>query len=129
MSLGTWKHEFYPTPASRCKKADALAHVLRKYLGTRKRAMKRHSVEIKRNAVTDGKSELLFNHTTCAFCKFYCKGDRCSPECPLVVSPKEDCFTKTSSYQVWWRTGDPEPMIRALRRAIKKQAAAKKETP
>ena len=70
--------------------------------------------------------EFYFSRDTCALCRFYCKGRRCSPKCPIVVESGKDCEAPDSLWRQWAMTGDPEPMIRALRRALKKQAAGLK---
>jgi len=120
MSLATWKKESYPTPASKCAEKDALHHVLRKYLGTRKAVLKRHRVVAINSTLTDGVYQFHFNEKTCALCKFY-RVRHCRSACPLVTHAGLVCGRAGSVYNHWVRTGDPEPMIRALRRAVKKQ--------
>ncbi len=122
MSIRTWKREFY-SPISRCKKADALAHTLKKYLGTRKAAIARHSVQKTVDGdLTDGETVFYFVDKTCALCRFYHKNHTCTPECPLVTKSGKRCTNDGQPFSIWVETGDPEPLIRALRRAIKKQA-------
>ena len=101
MSLKTWKAEFYPVPASKCKEKDALAHSLRRWLGFRRTATTRHHVRARH----------ALDATCCALCQTF----DCDDDCPLGRGPCERC------YAVFGTTGNPEPMIRALRRAIKKQ--------
>jgi len=123
MSLATWKKEFCPAPASECEEKDALAHVLRKYLGTRQEALEQHGVEKKGNGLIDRKGHAFwFGVDTCALCMCYSSAEQgaCS-KCPLTTRGGKRCFNHNRPYRHWCLTGDPEPMIRALRRAIKKQ--------
>lgn len=124
MSLRTWKREFH-IPPSRWTKANALDCVLKKYLGTRKPAMRRHGVKKDRGTLVDGKEKLVFDNEACALCKFYRNWGKftCTAKCPLNSKLRGTCFSSKSPFAKWVRTGDPEPLIRALRRAIKKQAA------
>ena len=44
MSMKTWKEEFYPIKADKCKKKDALKHSLQKWIGLRKSNMIKHEL-------------------------------------------------------------------------------------
>ena len=131
MSLATWKAEFY-VPPSRWTKANALDCVLEKYLGTRKKALARHHVRKAETRPTlhGWGQPFPFNTATCALCSCYWLPDtrECSPECPLVTKYRR-WTGEGRPYTHWRETGDPEPMIRALRRAIKKRDAAKEPRP
>lgn len=128
MSLATWKREHYPIPASQCWQEDALDHGLQKYLGTRPAVLKRHGLVRTRATLSDGKVTLHFAESTCALCQFYCKQKQCDKSnCGLAAVTGKLCGDPDSPYQRWVKTGDPEPMIRALRKAIKKQKAEGKK--
>jgi len=123
MSLATWKKEFYPIPASRCPEKDALQHSLRKYLGVRPTMLNRHNLFKAGCTLCEYESQAHFHfiERTCALCKFYTSKHKCNPQCPLARKEGPLCGDEDSAYMHWHRTGDPEPMIRALRRAVKKQ--------
>lgn len=123
MSLATWKPKHYPIPASKCTEDGALEHTLQKYLGTRKTALKRHRLVAINGTLTDGVYKFGFGHKTCALCTFYRADRHCHSACPLLRETGMLCGRHGSAYDRWCETGDPEPMIRALRRAIKKQKA------
>jgi len=125
MSLTTWKREHYPIPAGKCKKADAVAHSLQKYLGTRRTALKRHGVRRDGTVLWDKEYKAFyFSGDTCALCWFYRDKDgKCSPKCPIIVESGQACESAGSLWGDWCNTDDPEPMIRALRQALRKQAA------
>lgn len=128
MSLATWKKEFYPVPASRVSKKNALAHSLRKWLGLFKTALKRHGLEKGCSIIQDSVGEgLWIDDTTCALCKYFedtqagCPG---CPGCPLAKSLGRNCCSNVigdSPYRAFIWQGNPRPMISALRKAIKEQ--------
>ena len=124
MSLETWKAEFYPVPASKCPKKDALRRSLQKWLGLRKTSLKRHGIEQEVACLTDGECALLMSDTTCPLCRWHrdCSG------CPLLLVRGVCCFEDDDDslggpWNYWRATGDPNPMIHLIRKAIKKQGA------
>lgn len=142
MSLATWKKEFYPIPASRVKKADALAHSVRKWLGLRKAGLKKHGLQRYREGIAEddcGKGLLTIHAETCALCRAYFDRTGGCDQCPLYQSRSffscgdvDPYNEQTSPFDSWVDEGDPNPMIAALRKAQRweksqlKMAAKKK---
>lgn len=130
MSLKTWRAEFYPVPASRVSKRDAAAHSLRKWLGARPAALRRHgfqSLSKLMDAAIGSASGGEFSARDCALCHRFqleqCE-ERCA-KCPLaVVRNGIPCFDRMSGESVSpycsvRAHADPEPMIRWLRKAVR----------
>lgn len=126
MSLGTWKEEFYPIPANACKKKDSLAHSLQKWIGFRKANLKKHRVRFVCNQLVDNlnrsKQFSAAGLGSCALCTYH-YGDMCI-DCPLLIARKNvKCFKSNSiemsPYSAHIKKGDPNPMIRLIRKAIK----------
>lgn len=125
MSLKTWKAEFYPKPASRVSKKDALAHSLRKWEGLKRANLKKHS--LKRAAFgwrvlgDENDNRIEIDADTCALCTHYIKGsfENCV-ECPLYAVRAENCYgTDGSPYSEFTDNGDARPMIRLIKKAMK----------
>jgi hypothetical protein len=120
MSLATWKKEFYPVPASKVSKKNALAHSLKKWEGLLKNNLKKHGVESYRGCISEGYSFLDIDSSSCALCIHhdsdfpYCSG------CPLHKSLGRACSTFSGAeYESFTSHGDAKPMFFALRRAVK----------
>lgn len=115
MSISTWKKEFYPTPALRCSKKNALAHSLRRHEGTLKKNLRKHSV-------TWEDIDALFpdDCEACALCSHYHTGLRnCRPECPLMPRGAIYGCGTASPYKRSFDAKDARPMVRALRKLAK----------
>ena len=119
MSLTTWKAEFYPVSASKCKKADALDHAILKWSGATKAAMKRHGLtKIDRYVVDNQGRGFPFIRLTCTLCRQGCY------DCVIERTTGMSCF---DAYECWCQTGDPKPMLALLRKV--KRALARKGKP
>ena len=131
MSIETWKAEFYPVPADKCKKKDALAHSLKKWLGLREKALKKHDLTRVSYSISEAhfrNARLEIDSDSCALCKYYCLG-MFSPcrRCPLrklrgkrCDAGRADCGERIHSpWHSWQYESNPEPMIRLIRKAIK----------
>lgn len=131
MSLKTWKAEFYPKPASRVAKKEALAHSLQKWKGLTKAALKRHGVVKAGWEIIDGKDSFTISAASCALCVhhlntsvFAQSPDRCG-ECPLAaVRRGVACDIRAvgeshGPYQYFINACDARPMIRALQKAVR----------
>jgi hypothetical protein len=126
MSLKTWKKEFYPVDAGRrMSRATALRHSLRKWRGLQRKNLKRHRGKSIWNydlGFVDGNFEISWR--SCALCTlYYNEGCR---ECPLSeVREGVNCDAtlveeSRSPYRSFNVDGDPHPMIRLIRKAMKK---------
>jgi hypothetical protein len=143
MSLETWKREFYPIPASKAKRKDGelvlIEHSLRKWRGLRKKALRKHGLEMNFNVIREKEAvyhALRIDSTTCSLCKVYggqgsvSEGPPPCDDCPLSVLLGKRCDETNalddagSPYIKWIDLGDPEPMIKALERCRRN---AKKE--
>lgn len=133
MSFETWAKKYYPIPANKCKKADAVDHSLQKWIGLRSKNLKAHGLfsdgfGLCEYTNCDAPCVLDIDSDTCALCQHHvgrvgnCQG------CPLFVALGGSRCDRDpdSPYWLWTDDENPEPMIRALRKA-KKLVDAKKE--
>jgi hypothetical protein len=135
MSLSTWKKEFYPISASKCSKKNAAAHSLKKWEGLIKKNLKKHSLAIDPPELYDPKNEensysencFEFNETTCSLCVKYYSDENWSPDnddlsckkCPLYkVLGNMSCTERGQPYYTFTDTGNPVPMINALKKVV-----------
>lgn len=127
MSIETWKKEFYPVPASKCSKKGALAHSLRKWLGQRAAALRRHRVEVDDEGwgykiKDDDSLRFYISEDSCALCWRWLKTCGCR-KCPLYKIHKRRCYEslagRISPWNHWTIHSNPEPMIRLIRKAMK----------
>jgi len=120
-----WLEKYYPTSAGECSKEDAIAHTLRKWEGAKASVLRHHRLRFTDTGLFSQESSrlmLAFGCASCALCHHYCGkvGARCS-DCPLRDMLGAECYRSGQPYCIFWRTGDPWPMIRALRRLAKKE--------
>lgn len=146
MSLVSWKKEFYPVPAKEVSKRDAAAHSLQKWLGLREASLQKHGAALcsaddywsSRNVIVDESGDRLYvNCASCALCVWFLgknavtSSEACS-RCPLskvrggIPCDKARDDEEQSPYFRLCDDGDPEPMIRWLRKAVAYQKKAKK---
>jgi len=122
MSLETWKKEFCPYKADSKKvQEDAISYTLQKWIGLRKKNLKKHGIV--------DVSNLPGVNNSCYSCaisiKYHCNG------CPLFLARGVRCdISKMSKnkrrvciapYTYWTVKNNPEPMIAALEKAKKKE--------
>jgi len=124
MTQESWIAEFYPTPAWKVDKPDALAHSLRKWKGLTKEAYARHF------GVAPKNPPIPVDNSTCALCKHHCVfncdtlATEC-PSCPLAQSRYgTPCDSRmphehTSPWSEWKSRQNPAPMIEALEKAVR----------
>ena len=142
MSLKTWKQEFYPKPASRVAKKNAIKASLLKWQGLRPENLVKHDMVVSHGFVhetEDDEKEFWIGGEDCPLCVHYNVPEECrSPErcgdCPLVIaetamSPRgEPCdywtADRTPPYGRWSKHKDPEPMIALLEAALAAQEAS-----
>ena len=132
MSLETWKAEFYPCEAdSKEAQKDPILHSLRKWYGLRWENLFRHGLMLRgRLLVSEQASTLTYDECleidgdTCALCRrfhqLFCCDDPDLGVCPLrTVSGGNNCdYDEHQPWSVFCNTGNPEPMIAALRMAL-----------
>lgn len=138
MSFYSWKREFYPRPAHRVARKDALAHSLKKWEGLRPSNLRRHGVVmVNARVFAEACPEkfLSVDADSCALCYWYTNQKRVDKPCrgcPLERVRGGSCdewcgadgmsespyvhFLKASRNE---DLSDPEPMIFWLRQADK----------
>src|SRR4030042_366937 len=121
MSLKTWKKEFYPIPANKVKKSDALDHSIKKWEGLTKSNLEKHHVTFYSDfsghgIIARNGDCLAVNGYTCALCSKYDDNDCFN--CPLCIYLGSPCDNLPGSpYKIFANTKNPLPMINALKKA------------
>lgn len=122
MSLTSWKKEFYPIPASKVKKVDALEHSIQKWTGALRKNTRKHKVEFNEEGIFEKNYESTifhFDRMTCSLCKFFWKGwDQLCVNCPLL-KVNHCCGGEKDRYDLALKTKRPQLMINALKKARK----------
>ena len=107
-----WLAEFYPRDASEVPAGEAMEHSEQKFIGARKENLEKHGLT---------NLPMKFGNTECALCQTHrCNGyhneEESRPFCPLP-----SCYNPGSPYQLFTDSNVPEPMIAALREAIRRR--------
>ncbi len=145
MSIESWKAEFYPIPVGsdaydrhmgtkaifpRDLRAAALAHSLHKWKGLRPEALKKHGLvrsgiyieDVK--LLRDTRDDFGIDSQSCSLCKHFVRPWECRG-CPLYRQTGQKCQGTNGPpdepFSIWTRTGNPEPMIEALQRALDRE--------
>lgn len=133
MSLETWKAEFYPIPAYEVDSWNAVAHSTQKWIGLREENLLRHGCRrVEDDAtmiVADENSGFSFEVSgiSCALCVWHIDrrevgAPRCGT-CPLKLALDARCDeTDDLPWRQYTYSGDPEPMIAALKKAAELEA-------
>lgn len=126
MSLQTWKKEFYlVNPSKRMTKKQAIGHSLRKWIGLRKSNLEKHEISKDGHQIGDNFDYLTIEMESCAMCvKYFDKNKfaKCCEKCPLAISLGEACDNSVNGpYETWCDTGNPNPMIKALRALLEEK--------
>jgi len=127
MSLKTWKKEFYPIPADKVSKGEALDHSIRKWTGLLPRNLEKHGLIRGGGGVIFAASNMDFclsvNASTCALCQHAdINGTECTG-CILCDArrgiPCDRCTSdeQKSPYYEFSHNGKATPMLRWLRYA------------
>ena len=121
MSVTSWKKEFYPVSAKKPRtKIARIKHSLRKWEGLMPAMLKKHGIRENFSA------PILVDQTTCALCiAYYSSNEDCEGECddcPLCQTLNHPCDEGSGKipWEAWCSYGDPRPMIRALRKTLKR---------
>lgn len=142
MSLKTWKAEFYPKkPSKSMSTREAIEHSIQKWIGLRRGNLKKHGVVRGWPGTSIGAvgtiSGMNIDTESCALCKKFFQSPwafvaggivevkQGCPKCPLTLVLGHTCdYTSEAPYGKWVSGGsNPEPMIRALKKALKKHDA------
>jgi hypothetical protein len=129
MSLETWKKEFYPIEASEEMSAkEAIEHSLRKWKGLRSENLDKHGVDARAEVqyIFGEDSFLAIDGSSCALCVKFLELDENLPwcyHCPLAKTLGRSCGSDGMPYITWMETGNPEPMIKALRKTLKNESS------
>lgn len=134
MSVQTWESEFYPSPADEASgsEREALDHSLRKWIGLRPENLERHGLRRFDRKLTDGLYRFDVDSTSCALCErhsmvcdtcslteanggFSCDGIDCRG--------LEEGEEGPDHYGEFLISGDPEPMIKLIQKAIEQEDA------
>lgn len=133
MSLETWMKQFYPVHANGVEEEDAIKHSLKKWTGLRATNLEKHGLTHPPQSAEIYDSEgnsLNMTCSTCALCAYYLDHrsygyDENCTKCPLFkVLNNNACDSAElggGPYSEWVRRGNAEPMIKALRKALKLQ--------
>lgn len=122
MSIESWLKEFYPLKASEVPEGAALLHSLKKWTGFREKSLRRHRVTLFGETLEDTKGHCFtISGDTCSLCVHYQKDSLCFG-CPLYKARGGHACDDTtgpggSIYDKFLWNGDPEPMIRLLRKS------------
>ncbi len=133
MSMKSWKVEFYPISASKCKKDDIslLKHALKKWRGLTKKNLFKHGLKtepddhIRVLDTTNPKNVFYVGDSDCSLCRKYLTGQGSCTHCPIATKAALDrgnigCKTP---YRNFYNNGRATPMIKRLEAAIKKRMA------
>jgi hypothetical protein len=115
MSLQTWKEEFYPIPASECRKEDAVKHSLRKWIGLKKENLKKHGLRHLGGSwiseVENNENGIVTSSPSCALCTLFVCGPESGIRCPILGFSGRTC---DDQYQCFTVDKHPECMIKLL---------------
>ena len=113
-----WLKKYYPIPANKCKKKDALAHSIRKWEGLQPKVLAKYGLQI------DWALSIVYDETedrvmrisagTCALCRFFYLR-----RCPLMP---RGCDKTCNGLWIKFtcRPYDAAPMLRGLKAAQKR---------
>lgn len=124
MSYATWEKQFYPVPADKTSKADALAHSIKKWRGLSAVNLKKHGVSrghmipIIYGAADSDSGSLDIDSSSCALCRHFYRTRAPNPcaKCPGAIANDISC---TAAYLAFTNAGNPAPMLKWLRKALK----------
>ena len=120
MSLKTWLDEFYPIPAAKVSKEDALEHSIRKWKGLLPENLEKHQVVYQWEELQSQNEEELIqplpiSSSSCALCQHWYDDESGCPECPLVKAGNNCCEDYDSAWRE--RYNNPARMVEELERS------------
>lgn len=119
--FAAWKKEFYPIPASRVKRENAVDHSLQKWIGFEKKNLKKYGLTVQ--DFFDNEDVFKVDQYTCALCVQYVNNG--CVDCPLFIvrdgiQCDNDKFSEIRSpYSAFVDKSNPRPMIAWLKKAKK----------
>lgn len=129
MSLSTWKEKYYPIPANKTEREEALDRSIGKWEGLTETALKKHGLEVidgDLREIEDPAEIFDIDSDSCALCwHYYEEPDlpHCA-RCPLAFlragvrcDRSMDGEIRQSPFRVWGYISDPAPMRKLLKRA------------
>lgn len=130
MSLETWKAEFYPVePSPEMTDLEAVEHSLRKWEGLWKENLEKHGLIASSSTIREKENDcerFEIDGESCSLCVKYISRDfnRSCGKCPLKkVNDETPCDlwndSEVSIYGEFGKNGNPEPMIKGLKKALK----------
>lgn len=142
MSIASWKKQFYPITAKTAAKQgdlEAAEHSLRKWEGATDEHLVAHGLEKVGLRLQGGGSFFYFDGESCSLCRRFFdekaeveSGNGCET-CPLAQTLKRPCTLwqddpSGAPYAVWTEDDDPQPMIAALRKTVRRLRRQRKAT-
>lgn len=130
MTIKTWTLEFMPVSARKSmNKRNAILHSIQKWKGLTGSNLKKHNVTLWDNVLSSEGTHQTVEITadTCALCVKYLDvnlTERCQ-DCPLYSYLGKRCDAQFDRgygdmpYIVFRKTGNPRPMIKALKETLK----------
>lgn len=144
MSIASWKKQFYPITAKAAAKQgdlEAAEHSLQKWEGVAAKHLAAHGLEKVGSRLQGGGSFFYFDGKTCSLCeRFYdaavdVENYTGCRTCPLAQTLKRPCTWMNEDgsdsfgpYEQWVEDGDPQPMIAALRKTVRRLRRQRKPT-
>lgn len=132
MSLKSWKQEFYPITAKSAARGSmikAIEHSLLKWKGLSPSNIKKHGISLSMGLywtyLEDDQGYLSITASSCALCEKYYDGMVRCQKCPLyLVRDNTPCDRmmegeSVSPYGIFQDYGNPRPMVRFLKKALK----------
>ena len=118
-----WKKKYYPIPASAAKYStlDAAEHSLLKWTGLYPSVLEKYKLYKLSGKIRnlDDKLIIELNDTTCALCKRFKHCDTC----PIKEEIGSACsLSFNDPYSYFIKFSDPRPMIKLLRKIIRKES-------
>ena len=121
MSKESWLEEFWLGDIEnldRDNEIEIINHSLQKWIGLLPENLDKHGAFINnfRNVSTDKELILITGNTTCSLCRFY----DCDNTCPIFRSKMGCDDIPNSPWRKYMNESDPKPMVRLLKRIMKK---------
>ena len=128
MSAKSWLKKFYPIPANKTRKSEALDHSILKWRGLQDSHLQKHGLYRDYQTVRDLNADaevLKVNARTCALCVHFfgqTTAKHCT-KCPLFISRNgvkcDDYDSLKDQFSIYadFLCGDPKPMLAALKKA------------
>ena len=121
LNSADWLNKYYSEAYSDMSGKEALEHSYRKWLGLRVYTLEKYGLHIKQADVRDSDDDLILsiNTSSCALCiKYLDTTDVRCEGCPLNLNGLSCDKGGTSPYARFLWGNNPNPMIKALKKAL-----------